>query len=101
MKLNWKVRFKNLYFWIGLVGVILCAMGVEPAMLTSWSILVDNIKELLMNPFMLGSVFVALWGYVQDFTTKGFGDSDLAMTYVEPRKELQTVEEIEEMMEAK
>ena len=99
MKLNWKVRFKNPYFWVGLGGVVLCAMGVSLDMLTSWQILLDNIKKLFSNPAMLVSVAVALWGYVQDFTTKGFGDTDLAMTYVTPRQELQTVEEIDEMIE--
>ena len=27
MKINWKVRIKNPYFWVGLLGVILSAMG--------------------------------------------------------------------------
>lgn len=96
MKLNWKVRFKNPYFWFGLVGVISCAMGISLEMLTSWQILLDNIKELFSNPAMLVSVAVALWGYVQDFTTKGFGDTDLAMSYKTPRQETQTVEDADE-----
>ena len=97
MKLNWKVRFKNPHFWVGLLGVILCAMGIDASMLTSWSIVVDSIVELFKNPFMLGSVALALWGYVQDFTTKGFSDTDLAMSYKTPRVELQTVEDADEV----
>nr|DAE09652.1 MAG TPA: holin [Myoviridae sp. ctjhW4] len=41
MNINWKVRVKNIYFWIGLVGVIFTAVGANPAMLTSWTILVE------------------------------------------------------------
>lgn len=86
MKLNLKVRIKNPWFWVGLVGVLFTAMGVEPAMLTSWGILWDNIVDLVSNPFLLGSVFIAILGVFVDPTTSGAGDSDQAMTYTKPKK---------------
>lgn len=90
IKLNWLVRAKNRNFWIGLAGIVLVAMGVDASMFTSWQVVWDSFVALVSNPFMLISVGVAVWGYVQDFTTKGFRDTDQAMAYNEPRCELET-----------
>lgn len=87
MKINMKVRVKNPYFWIGLLGVVLAAMGISPEMLTSWGAVIDAIKELVMNPFMLGSVIAAVIGVLNDPTTAGIKDSSQAMLYGEPKKE--------------
>lgn len=84
MNLNWKVRFKNPYFWLGLIGIILTAMGVSPEMFTSWSIVAEQIKDLVTNPFMLVSVSVAIIGYCLDPTTKGISDSIKALSYKTP-----------------
>ncbi|MHC1722427.1 MAG: phage holin [Aminipila sp.] len=84
MKINWKLRFKNPYFYIGLLGVILTAMGVSPESVTSWEIVKQHAIELLSNPYMLGSVLIAVIGVIHDPTTKGAGDSDRALTYNKP-----------------
>lgn len=83
--INWKVRFNNPYFWIGLIAVILAAVGVSPETLTSWGILWEQIKELVSNPFAIGCVIVALIGYINDPTTKGLNDSAQALTYDKPK----------------
>lgn len=83
--INWKVRFKNPYFWIGLVAVILAAVGISPESLTSWAILWDKILGLFGNPFAIGCTVVAVIGYVNDPTTKGLRDSKQAMTYESPK----------------
>ena len=62
MKINWKVRIKNTYFWVGLLGVILSAMGVSADMFTSWDIVIAQAKALISNPFMIGSVIMAVLG---------------------------------------
>ena len=87
MKINWKVRVKNPYFWIGLLGVILAAMGVDAEMFTSWQAVIDQAKALLANPFMLVSVALAVLGVFIEPTTAGLGDSAQALEYTEPRKE--------------
>ena len=87
MKINWKVRFKNPYFWIGLIAVILAAVGVSPESLTSWNILAGQIMELLNNPFAIGCVIVAIIGYINDRTTATLSDSKQAMGYTEPKKD--------------
>ena len=86
MKLNLKVRVKNPYFWIGLGGVILTAMGISADMLTSWAAVWDALVNLVSNPFMLGSVVIAVLGVVLDPTTAGIGDSEQAMTYSKPKQ---------------
>jgi phi LC3 family holin len=86
MKMNLKVRVKNPYFWIGLGGVILTAMGISADMLTSWAAVCDALVNLVSNPFMLGSVVIAVLGVVLDPTTAGIGDSEQAMTYSKPKK---------------
>ena len=87
MKINWKVRIKNPYFWFGLVAIILTAVGAEPEIFTSWDILVGQVKQLLGNPFALGCVVVAIVGYVNDPTTSGITDSQQALGYSKPKKE--------------
>lgn len=89
MKINWKVRLKNPYFWIGLVGIILTAVDVNPETLTSWGALKDTFMHIVENPFMLATVGMALIGYIPDHTTHGFCDSTRAMNYEEPRKDWQ------------
>lgn len=84
MNINWLVRFKNPYFWIGLIGIFLVTLGVSPESLTSWQTVAQMFTDFIKNPFAIGSVIIALIGYVSDPTTKGFGDSPLAMGYKKP-----------------
>lgn len=88
MKMNIPVRFKNVWFWVGVVGVLLTAIGIEPEMLTSWSALKEAIMDVLGNPYLLGSAAFALLGEFVDPTTAGIGDSRLAMTYEKPKKDV-------------
>ena len=86
MKINWKVRLKNPYFWFGLVAIILTAVGAEPEIFTSQDILVGQVKQLLGNPFALGCVVAAIVGYINDPTTSGITDSKQALGYSKPKK---------------
>ena len=83
--INWKVRIKNPYFWIGLIATILAAIGVSRGCLTSWAILWEKIQALVGNPFAIGCMIVAIIGYVNDPTTKGIKDSKQALEYKEPK----------------
>ena len=73
--MNIPVRFKNVWFWVGLVGIVLTAMGVSPEMFTSWDIVKQQFMELIKNPYMLGSVILAVLGVFVDPSTKGIKDS--------------------------
>ena len=85
MKINWKVRAVNPYFWIGLVAVVLASVGVSPESLTSWAILKDQLLALIGNPFAIGCVVIAAFGYINDPTTRRSGDSEQALSYKKPR----------------
>ena len=87
MKINIPVRFKNPWFWVGLGGVILSAMGVSPEMFTSWGAVWEAVVNLIGNPFMLVSVVLAVLGVFVDPTTAGISDSQRAMSYKFPVKE--------------
>ena len=87
MKINIPVRFKNPWFWVGLGGVILSAMGVSPEMFTSWGAVWEAVVNLFENPFMLVSVVLAVMGVFVDPTTAGISDSKRALSYKYPVKE--------------
>lgn len=67
-------RSRNVWFWIGLVGVVLTAMGINPEMLTSWGVVKDSLIALISNPYMIGCVVIAVVGVFVDPTTKGLKD---------------------------
>lgn len=83
--INWIVRFKHPMFWIGLVALFFATIGVDASTLTTWPLLIACLKNFISNPFAIGCVIVALIGYVTDFTTKGIGDTKLALTYTKPK----------------
>lgn len=87
MKMNIPVRFKNPWFWLGLVGLFFTAIGVSPETLTSWAALKQAIVDFIGNPFLIGTAAIALLGQFIDPTTAGVSDSKQAMTYTAPRKE--------------
>ena len=87
MKINFLVRAKNPWFWVGLFSTILAAMGVSPEMFTSWAAVWDAIRSLFSNPFQIGCVVLAVLGVFVDPTTAGVGDSTRALTYTTPSKE--------------
>ncbi len=70
-----KNRFKNPWFWIGVVGVVLTAMNVNPTTFTSWETVKEAGVSLISNPYMLGSVAIAVLGVFVDPTTKGITDN--------------------------
>ena len=87
MKINIPVRFKNPWFWGGLCGTVLTAMGVSPEMFTSWGAVWEAVVNLFSNPFMLVSVVLAVLGVFVDPTTSGISDSKRALSYKSPVKE--------------
>ena len=87
MRINLPVRMKNPWFWVGLCGTILAAMGVSPEMFTSWGAVWEAVCSLFRNPFQIGCVVLAVLGVFVDPTTAGVGDSTRAMTYATPNKE--------------
>lgn len=84
--LNFPVRFKNPWFWVGVVSVALTAIGIDPSMLTSWHALYSAILAVLSNPCQLVTMTLAVLAVFVDPTTAGVQDSKIAMTYSKPKK---------------
>ena len=83
--INWKVRIRNKNFWIALIPAILVLVQVVAKV---FGVEID-LGELGNNLLaVVNAVFVVLsiLGIVTDPTTEGVSDSDLAMTYSEPKR---------------
>ena len=85
MKINWKVRIKNKNFWITLIPAVLILVQRIFAVI-GVSVEIGDIQGKLIA--VVGAVFavLAILGVIQDPTTEGLEDSNLAMTYDEPKR---------------
>lgn len=87
--MNLKIRFKNPVFIAQLFLAILTPMlayaGLTVQDLTSWSAVGDVLLNAINNPYVLGLIVVSVWNALNDPTTKGLSDSELAMTYEKPK----------------
>ncbi len=91
--INWKVRAKSPAFWVGLLGVIggvvLPYFSMTYADLATWDGVAKLIGDFIQNPFLIGSVLMAVLGFVgvlSDPTTKGIKDSAQALEYDKPKE---------------
>ena len=91
MKINWKVRFNknNIKFIaqviISVVIPILTYFGLQASDITTWGTVWDTFVKAISNPYVVVMALVSLFNAVTDPTTKGIGDSDMALTYTKPR----------------
>ncbi len=90
--MNLKVRFKNPVFIaqmiLAVLTPILAYAGLTVQDITTWKSLGDLILGAVSNPYVLGLVAVSVWNALTDPTTAGLGDSNLAMTYDKPKKDV-------------
>ena len=66
---------------------VLAYLGLAYSDLTTWSSVGNVFVQFVGNPYLIGTVVVAVLGAIgvtADPTTKGFGDSARAMTYTKP-----------------
>lgn len=68
-------RFKNPWFWVGVVSIGLTAIGVDPQTFTSWGAVWDGVLSVLSNPVQLVTMCLAILGVFVDPTTKGITDA--------------------------
>lgn len=71
-----KKRMANPWFWVGLLGVILTATGMEPTMFTSWGALCSAVLDVVKNPFLLGTAALAVLGVFVEPTSAGLKDGE-------------------------
>lgn len=85
MKLNFKVRLKNKLFWTTMIpAVILLVMQV--CKLFGLNLDLSSISSSLLDIVSTVFTILTILGIVNDPTTNGISDSDLAMTYKEPKR---------------
>lgn len=87
--MNLKVRLKNPVFVaqliLSLLTPILTYAGLTMQDLATWGALGQLLLDAVRNPYVLALVVVSVWNALNDPTTKGIGDSKLAMTYTKPK----------------
>ena len=64
-------KFKNPWFWLGLVSIIFGSAGVDVDTLTSWSALGQAVLGILQNPVAVMAVIGGILGVFNDNGTKG------------------------------
>lgn len=87
LKVNVPVRLKNPWFWVGVVSIIITALGVDPNQFVSWESLGGYIVDVLKNPVQLVTVLLAVLAVFIDPTTAGISDSAQALAYKAPNKD--------------
>lgn len=95
MNINWKVRLRNPMWWahvvLAIVMPLILGMGYEWQDMTSWATLFSTIWAALQNPVVVVTMLTSLWAAVTDPTTKGFKDSEQAMSYEKPKDDTDSI----------
>ena len=84
MKINWSVRLKNKSFWVSIIPAVLL-LAQQVCGIFGVKIEIAGLSDQLLA--IIGTVFaiLALIGVVNDPTVASLSDSNLAMTYTEPK----------------
>lgn len=84
MKINWIVRLKNKAFWMAIIPAILL-LAQQICGMFGIKIEIAGLTDQLLA--IIGTVFaiLSLIGVVNDPTVATLSDSNLAMTYTEPK----------------
>lgn len=85
MNINWKVRIKNKNFWISLIPAVLLLAQVVAAVF-GYNLELGELGDKLLAVVNALFAVITILGIVTDPTTEGLSDSNLALTYDEPKK---------------
>ena len=84
---NIPVRLKSPWFWVGVVSIIITAIGLDPTTMTSWGAVLDAVEAVFRNPVQLVTAVLAVLAVFVDPTTAGLTDSARALSYTAPNKD--------------
>jgi len=82
--INWKVRIKNKQWWLYMVPAVLVLIKTVARTIgydIDIALISENVQAIVEAAFMV----LALFGIVQDPTTKGLRDGEVGKTYTEPQ----------------
>ena len=77
---NWKVRLKNVNFWLTAIPALLLVLQTLAA-LFGWQLELGALQEKLLAVVNAVFALLAVLGVVNDPTTAGLRDSNRAMGY--------------------
>ncbi|MBQ7418340.1 MAG: phage holin [Oscillospiraceae bacterium] len=83
--INWKVRIKNKNFWVALIPALLLLVQVVAAVF-GYTLDLGELGNKLLAVVNAVFAVLSILGIVTDPTTQGVADSNLALTYDEPKK---------------
>lgn len=81
--INWKVRLKNVNFWLTAIPALLLVLQTLAA-LFGWQLELGALQEKLLAAVNAVFALLAVLGVVNDPTTAGLKDSQRAMGYHRP-----------------
>ncbi len=82
--INWKVRIKNKAFWIAIIPAVLVLIQAVAAVF-GYTLDLGELGNKLLCVVNAVFVILSILGVVNDPTTSGLSDSELALTYDEPK----------------
>ena len=85
-KINWLVRLKNKNFWMTAIPALLLLIQVVAAVF-GYKLDLGELGNKLLAVVNAVFAFLAALGVVNDPTTAGLRDSQLAMTYEFPKED--------------
>lgn len=86
--INWKVRFKNINFWMEIIPAVLLLAQLVMELIGYPLPDLLPIEEKLLKIVNVIFAILATLGVITDPTTHGTGDSQRAMTYDIPYKDV-------------
>lgn len=81
--INWKVRLKNVNFWLTAIPALLLVLQTLAA-LFGWQLELGALQEKLLAAVNAVFALLAVLGVVNDPTTAGLKDSQRALGYRKP-----------------
>ena len=85
--INWRVRIRNRNFWLSIIpAIILLIQAIGAVFGVTWDF--GDLSQKLIAVVNAVFVVLAILGIVTDPTTAGVADSNRAMGYDEPHKDI-------------
>ena len=81
--INWKVRLKNVNFWLTAIPALLLVLQTLAALI-GWQLELGTLQEKLLAAVNAVFALLAVLGVVNDPTTAGLKDSARALGYRKP-----------------
>lgn len=83
--INWKVRLKNKAFWVAVIPAVILLIQMVAGLL-NYSLDLGDVGNKLVAVVDAIFALLAILGIVNDPTTAGLSDSELAMSYEKPKE---------------